>query len=379
MKIAFLTVVNPLTIASWSGTMHFLIRSLEEKGHEVTIINQFSYKADLQTKFLNKFYNKVLKKSFSVNRTKSFNKAIAKELETRQLDTYDFILCPSTIPVAYIKTTSPIIVYTDAVFAAMVNFYASFRNLSKRTRNDANFIERKSLENASLVCFSSEWAKNGAMRFYGIPEQKIKVVPFGANFSATANLDVYAEIQARPKKLLRFLWVGVDWIRKGGQLAFEIAQYLHYKGVDVQFDVVGVTPNLPPNSFTTCHGFLRKSDPMETNKLQRLFLESHFLLLPSYADCSPIVFCEAAAFGLPVVAFDVGGIATTVLHNRTGLLFSLKTEAETFAEAILSLFSDKKEYQMMAQEARNRYENVLNWQTVADTLVEQVKQLKNNL
>ncbi len=379
MKIAFVTVVNPLTISSWSGTMYFLIQSLEASGHQVTVVNQFSYQPSYWIRFLNKFYKKVRKKSFSINRTDHFNRNIGKELQKFDLNSYDFILCPSTIPVAYIKTCTPIVIYTDAVFSSMVNFYASFSNLSKRTIKDGNETERKSLQNADLVLFSSLWAKNAAIDKYQIEERKIKVVPFGANFVSTNVSDVRQAITARSTDCIKFIWVGVDWERKGGQFAFETINKLHQQGIPVSFDIVGVTPNLPENSFTTCHGFLRKSDAAETKKLQKLFLTSHFLFLPSYADCSPIVFCEAASFGLPVLAFDVGGIATTVLNNETGLLFPLNSSIDVFADAAYQLFSKRNQYVLMANEARNRYENVLNWQTVADTIVAHVKQLQNNL
>ncbi len=379
MKIAFVTVVNPLTITSWSGTMYFLIQSLEANGHQVTVINQFAYRPSYWIRFLNKFYKKVKKKSFSINRTDHFNRSIGKELHKFDLEAYDFILCPSTIPVAYIKTKTPVVIYTDAVFSSMINFYASFSNLSERTIKDGNQTERKSLQNADLVLFSSHWAKNAAIQDYQISESKIKIVPFGANFVSTAPQNVRQAIENRSNNGIRFLWVGVDWDRKGGQFAFETINKLHHQGIQVHFDIVGVTPNLPENSFTTCHGFLRKSDAIETEKLRELFLTSHFLFLPSFADCSPIVFCEAASFGLPVLAFDVGGIASTVLNNKTGLLFPLNSSIDTFANAAYNLFLKRNDYLLMANEARNRYENVLNWQTVADTIVAQVKQLQNNL
>ncbi|WP_137463714.1 glycosyltransferase, partial [Escherichia coli] len=44
------------------------------------------------------------------------------------------------------------------------------------------------------------------------------------------------------------------------------------------------------------------------------------LLLPTIADCYGMVFCEAAAFGLPVVATDTGGVSSIVINERTGIL-----------------------------------------------------------
>ncbi len=52
--------------------------------------------------------------------------------------------------------------------------------------------------------------------------------------------------------------------------------------------------------------------------IDRLFAESHFLLLPSRADCAPVVIAEAGSFGVPVVASDVGGISTAVRNGING-------------------------------------------------------------
>jgi hypothetical protein len=62
------------------------------------------------------------------------------------------------------------------------------------------------------------------------------------------------------------------------------------------------------------------------------FREAHFLVLPTLADATPIVFSEAQAFGLPPISYDVGGVGGAISHGRTGLLLPPGAPAELFAE-----------------------------------------------
>ena len=55
------------------------------------------------------------------------------------------------------------------------------------------------------------------------------------------------------------------------------------------------------------------------------------MLFPTRADCTPIALCEAAAYGIPVVAADVGGISSIVTPN-TGRLMPATSTPEDYAE-----------------------------------------------
>lgn len=61
----------------------------------------------------------------------------------------------------------------------------------------------------------------------------------------------------------------------------------------------------------------------DVDGLLRAYRESFCLVHPSYIDNSPNSVCEAQIAGLPVVASDVGGVASLIDHNQTGLLTTL--------------------------------------------------------
>ena len=58
---------------------------------------------------------------------------------------------------------------------------------------------------------------------------------------------------------------------------------------------------------------------------------------------------DAAAFGLPVVAYDVGGISEAVRHCRTGLLVP-PGDRTAFAAAVMQLVNDDN---LRAEMSRN--------------------------
>jgi len=114
--------------------------------------------------------------------------------------------------------------------------------------------------------------------------------------------------------------------------------------------VVGINKiplqNLP--SYIYNHGFISKNDEEGNRKISELISKSHFLLLPSVADCSPIVLSEANSFGVPCLTIDVGGIPTIIKNNINGKMFSINSFVEDCPNYITYLFNDYSEYKQLS-------------------------------
>jgi len=95
------------------------------------------------------------------------------------------------------------------------------------------------------------------------------------------------------------------------------------------------------------------------------FSKTHVLLVPTRAECFGVVFAEAAAFALPGVATDVGGVSDAVAHGRSGFLFSLEKGPIAYADLLQRLALDRAYYQTVALNAFRRYETTLNWKVAA--------------
>ena len=70
---------------------------------------------------------------------------------------------------------------------------------------------------------------------------------------------------------------------------------------------------------------VRQLGYLSDQRLQRLaFAAADLFVFPSLADNLPLVLIEALACGIPIVAFDVGGVPELVRHMKTGYLARYK-------------------------------------------------------
>jgi len=177
-------------------------------------------------------------------------------------------------------------------------------------------------------------------------------------------------LESRPRDKCKLLFLGVDWFRKGGDIALEVTKQLNQAGFSAELTVVGCLP-VVDGSLPNCVkvlGFINKSTKDGREQLDRLISESHFLILPSTADCTPIVFCEANSFGVPCISTNVGGIPTVIKDGLNGKLFSLDAEIYDYCKYISDIFSNYSQYQCLALSSFNEYQTRLNWSVAGKTV-----------
>jgi glycosyltransferase involved in cell wall biosynthesis len=83
------------------------------------------------------------------------------------------------------------------------------------------------------------------------------------------------------------------------------------------------------------------------------------VLAPSRREALSLTLLEAASFGIPVVASDVGGIGEAVEHAVTGILVPSE-DVELLAQQIRRLLQDGQLRKEMGAAARERYERLFN-------------------
>lgn len=84
---------------------------------------------------------------------------------------------------------------------------------------------------------------------------------------------------------------------------------------------------------------------------------------------------EAAAFGLPTITNAAGGLATTVQHDQTGIVLPEDSPAQAYADAITDLLNDKTRYQRYRVNARDRFDDILNWEKAGIRLAKIIKEV----
>jgi spore coat protein SA len=83
-----------------------------------------------------------------------------------------------------------------------------------------------------------------------------------------------------------------------------------------------------------------------------------------------LVFLEAAAAGLPIIATRMGGIPEVVRDDFNGLLLRQSDDATELAEKIIRLLADAPLRQRLGQQGRDRVRADFSWEKIAGTLEE---------
>ncbi len=83
-----------------------------------------------------------------------------------------------------------------------------------------------------------------------------------------------------------------------------------------------------------------------------------------------LVFLEAAAAGLPVIATRRGGIPEVVREGETGLLLKRRDDVAELAEKIVSLLRDEPRRRKLGQQGRDWVSANFSWEKVAQQLEE---------
>lgn len=87
------------------------------------------------------------------------------------------------------------------------------------------------------------------------------------------------------------------------------------------------------------------------------------LVLPSIGEGMPMSILEAFAYGVPVIATDVGGITEVLCDGKNG--FIVKKNKDAVAESIIRLINDHELYQKMSLDAKKTYLDSFNSQIMA--------------
>jgi glycosyltransferase involved in cell wall biosynthesis len=285
----------------------------------------------------------------------------------------DIVFAPSSVPIAMLDGNVPVVFWGDAVWGGMVGYYEGFSHYSSRTLVNGHRQEQMALDRVAAAIYASEWAASTVRKHYQVKPSKVGVIPFGANLESKHDLEgMRAVLRRRNKDLCRLLFLGVDWERKGGELALQVADLLNLAGLPTTLTVVGCDPfrGIEKPFFVENLGFISKKSDAGRKQLEDLLRVSNFLILPTRAEAAGIVFCEASAFGLPILAPDTGGVSTYVHHGVNGRLFPLEATANDYANEILRIFGDERQYEQMCLASFNEFKTRLNWGTAVKSLTD---------
>ena len=360
MKIGFAGRWNPLDKTAWSG-IYFSTYQAIKKYYE---IESFYYKWPWHVReslILHKQFQKLGNKKAAVEFLKGYAKYFSKQLERDLLKKkVDLLFVPSAPQlIAYCKTDIPIIYMNDTTFSRLQGYYPLYKDVAPYNIAQGIAIDKLAFQNATHCILASDWAMQSAMQDYAIPGNKITVSPFGANLDIVPS---FHELKNKKNKTCRLLFLGVEWERKGGQIALDTFYSLQKKGVPVQLTIIGCVPPVPvQDKDILVIPFINRNNKEEAAGLYNIFLNSDFLLLPTRAECAGIVFCEAGAFGIPSITTNTGGVSTYVQDGVNGFALPMAATAEEYTGKIQELFTNDDVYNQLSAGSRKKFDEVLNW------------------
>jgi len=272
----------------------------------------------------------------------------------------------------------PTILFTDAIFPHdyKLNEHLWLADLSPYGVWSEHLITYRALSKVALVAFASEYAEAEAIR-YGVPQGKACVVPYGANLDNPPRREVSAGRTMRlvvTKGHLDLLFVGKDWERKGGAIAIQVVRYLNAEGLSAHLHVVGCLPEVQADSGSvTFYGYLDKRRESDNARLEELYRQCDVLILPTKDEGFGVVFAEAAAFGLPSLAFNSAGVSTAVCNGQSGVLLPPQSTPLAFASVVLGWVANPSSYDALCVGARKYFEEVTNWDKAVSSLYSQIE------
>jgi glycosyltransferase involved in cell wall biosynthesis len=362
LRIAFLTTSGPFNRQSGSGTFYYMVQSLQKHCGDVLCSGPMKLQEHLPGKALNKGTSLIFKKRFPYDVSFLLARRYAQTATCYlQNNPSDVIVAPrGTVNTAFLQTDIPLVLVEDATFALLHNYYPHYSNLLPRSIAEAHTITSQAFQRASMLIFSSTWAAQSAIKDYSINAEKVHVIPFGANIEQAPDPQ---SVIAKPRSShCKLLFVGVDWERKGGDIAFETLLSLEKQGIAAELIICGCRPpRVITHKSLKVIPHLNSNDPRQRKALAELYAQADFLLLPTRCDCTPCVFCEANAFGLPVITTNTGGVTCVIKDGINGFALPYNARGEVYGEVIAHTYHNTQLYTELRRTSRAMFDTYLNW------------------
>ena len=377
MKILMLTwEYPPRIVGGIARVVHDLSKRLIKDGHEVTVVTYRDnadvpeyendkgvnvYRVDNYMIHPNNFIDWIMQLNF--NMLSKATEIINKEGGFDVIHAHDWLV---TYAAKSLKNAY------DIPIVATIHATEAGRNsgIHDETQRYINDTEWMLTYEASEVIVNSNYMKNELQRLFGLPYEKINVIPNGVNLNLFNGIErdynfrrqfamdnekiilfmgrlVYEKgiqhlIAAMPKILEGYHDTKLVIAGKGGML----------DELKAQVDYLGISEKV-------CFaGYMKGKD------VQKMYKAADISVFPSTYEPFGIVALEAMLSENPVVVSDIGGLNEIVQHRENGM----KTycgNPNSIADSILELLYDHKLCAEITKKAKNKVRNEYNWSKIS--------------
>lgn len=247
-------------------------------------------------------------------------------------------------------------------------------------------IEEMLVQDADIVIAECPQDRTDLMQLYQASAEKITIIPCGCNLQQFYPVDraLACEILGLDARKRYVLQLGRMVKRKGVETV--IRGFAHYVRLhstaahNLELLIVGGEAAEPDPRLTPEIGRLQQiaaeegiadqvrfTGRRDGERLRYFYSVAEvFATLPWYEPFG-ITPLEAMACGVPVIGAAVGGVQSTVVHEKTGLLVPPK-DPVAFAEALDRLLHNPQERQRFSKNAVRRIRERFTWEKVAHQL-----------
>ena len=376
MKILMLTwEYPPRVVGGIARVVHDLSKRLIKDGHEVTVVTYKEgdvpyfendngvkvYRVDNYMINPNNFIDWIMQLNF--NLISKACEIIAKEGKFDVIHAHDWLVAYAA---KSLKNSY------DIPIVATIHATEAGRNsgIHDETQRYINDTEWMLTYEANEVIVNSNYMKSEVQRLFGLPFEKINVVPNGVNLNKFTGMDrdysfrrkyamdnekiilfmgrlVYEKgvqnlIAAMPKVLSSYHDAKLVIAGKGGMLD-ELKAQADYLGISNKVYFAGY---------------------MNGNDVEKMYKAADISVFPSTYEPFGIVALEGMLAERPIVVSDAGGLGEIVEHRVTGMK-SYCGNPNSIADSILELLFNPELCDNIVKNAKIKVKENYNWQKIA--------------
>lgn len=214
--------------------------------------------------------------------------------------------------------------------------------------------------NCAGVFTMSQWLHDDLIQNTGVPAEKVHHVGGGSN------IDV-SKIDYSRKEGNKFLYVGIDWARKNGELvveAFKRASAAHPECKPLLY-IAG--PDTAPESIKDQENIIFLGR-LSYSQLIDYYNTCDYFVMPSIFEAYGLVFVEALCFGLPCIGKNLCAMPEFIQPGKNGYLID-EDDPDELAGVMGKLLLNGKEIAAAVQQDKEYYLEKYSWDSVADRIM----------
>lgn len=376
MKILMLTwEYPPRVVGGIARVVYDLSRTLLKDGHEVTVVTYREgdapyfeddkgvkvYRVDNYMIHPNNFIDWILQLNF--NLMAKANELIAKNGKFDVIHAHDWLVAN----VATALKRSYQIPIVSTIHATEAGRNSGIHDDTQRYINDTEWMLTYE---SSEVIVNSNYMKNELQRLFGLPYEKINVIPNGVNMNLFNGVE--RDYNFRRKYAMDhekiILFMGRLVYEKGIQHVIAAMPKILEGYRDSKLVIAGkggMMDELKAQVQTL--GISEKvcfAGYLNGKEVQKMYKAADISVFPSTYEPFGIVALEAMLSENPVVVSDIGGLNEIVEHRENGMK-AYCGNPNSFADSILELLYDHKLGADITKKAKNKVRNEYNWSKIA--------------